>query len=171
MRATAVGSSMRAIIRTPVRGSMRAAIRAVVRMHVTPVLTTAVPGTVVVVAVPIVAEHERDDRDADLDAVGGDQHAAALVFFLQVVRGNPAAVLADDDVAPRPAVYAALDADRRAGAQSDNTRISRIRPGAQGHVRDQIALTGKGRCGRKRETTQYRGGKYTFHLPALFKPG
>src|SRR5512146_3550724 len=171
MRATAVGSSMGATVRTAVGGSMRTAIRTVARMHVTPVLAVAVPRTVVIVVVPVAAEHERNDRDADLHAVGGHEDAAALVFFLQIVRGNPAAVHAGRDVAPRPAVDAALDADRRAGAQSDNARITRIRPGAQGHVRDQIALTGKRRCGCKRGTAQYRSEKYTFHLPALFEPG
>src|SRR5512146_1173231 len=52
-----------------------------------PVVALVVPVTVVVVIVPVCAEHERDDRDADLRPVCVYVHALVVVRVLQVLAG------------------------------------------------------------------------------------
>src|SRR5689334_13899463 len=91
--------------------------RAVHEVAVLPACAVVVPAAPVVVRTPVAAECECDDRDADARAVVGDVDALAFVFLFQVGAGDPAAVRAGDDVAPFPAVDAALHGYFDAGGQ------------------------------------------------------
>ena len=106
---------------------MRTAIhgdRPVVRRYVTPAVAIVIPGTVAIMVVPIRAERECDDRNADLYSVAGHQDALALIFLLKEISGDPPAIVPRCDIAPRPAVDAAFDGDRRAGAQHRDAWIT-----------------------------------------------
>ena len=74
-----------------------------------PAAAVAVERPLPIVAVPVAAYHEADDRYADLCAVGRHQHALILIVVLQIVAGDPAAVAEGDDIAPFPTIRASLD--------------------------------------------------------------
>ncbi|GAA0709710.1 hypothetical protein GCM10009105_10360 [Dokdonella soli] len=70
------------------------------RTHVTPALAFTIPGAVAVVTFPVCAEHETDDRNADLHAISGYQNAPAPILFLKEIAGHPATIVTCGDIAP-----------------------------------------------------------------------
>src|SRR6476620_6641223 len=94
---------IRVCVRTPIHCD-----RLVVRCYVTPAIAIVIPGAAAIVVVPIRAERERDDGYADLHSVAGHQDALPLIFLLKEISGDPTTIVPRCDIAPRPAVDAAL---------------------------------------------------------------
>jgi hypothetical protein len=114
-------------------------------MHVRaaiPVIALTIEGTVGVVIAPIRTDHEAHDRQADARTVVFYVDGLVLIQVLQVARGDPAAVRANDDIAPFVTLYASLDIDADTGGNDVDGRITDIRAGAQVDVGDDDTFGG-----------------------------
>lgn len=107
-----------------------------------PFVAITIERSAAIIVVPVTADHEADDRDADLRAVFRQQHGLILVFVLNEIAGNPAAtaVVGIDHIAPFPAIGAALHVDFGTGGKLVNQRIARIGAGTQIHVAGDIGI-------------------------------
>ena len=103
-----------------------------------PALTLRIPRAKSVVIIPIAADAEGDDANADGSTVGQKRDACALVRVDDVARIQPAAMGADRHIAPAVIAHAAFNGDGNATAQDGHNRVIAGRPGPQvdlfGHV-------------------------------------
>lgn len=156
----------RSMATTPagVRARRRAVDRRARRrtMHVRaaiPVIALTIEGAVSVVIAPIRADHKAHDRQADTWAIVLHVDGLVLIQVLQVARCDPAAIRADDDIAPLVALHTALDIDADAGGNDIDGRITDIRTGTQVYVRNDNTFGRLGPCGK-------REGEYCRHQPS-----
>ena len=131
-------------------------------MHVRaaiPVIALTIEGAVGVVIAPIGTDHKAHDRQADTWAIILYIDGLVLIQVLQVTRCDPAAIRADDDIAPFVALHTALDIDADAGGNDIDGRITDIRTGAQVYVRNDNTFGRLSPCGK-------REGEYCRHQPS-----
>jgi hypothetical protein len=121
-------------------------------MHVgaaIPVIALTIEGAVGVVIAPIRADHKAHDRQADAGAIVLYVDGLVLIKVLQVARCDPAAIRANDDIAPLVALHATLDVDADTGRNDADGRITDIRAGTQVDVGDDDtvgSLSPRGKC-------------------------
>ena len=111
---------------------------------VNPALALRVPRAKPVVIIPVAADAEGNDANAEGSAIGEQRNACALVRVDDVARIQPAAMGADGDIAPAVIAHAAFNGDGNATAQDGHNRIIAGRPGPQvdlfGHISQLLSL-------------------------------
>lgn len=129
------------------------------RWSVDPVIPLRVPGIGTVVIVPIAADTERDDADADQGAEGEHGNVVALVGINDVLRVHPSPVGTGHDVTPPVVADAARDRYRDAAPQygHDGVIPGRSRPQIDvfRRIRHVLCIRSHGHCSQRcRHKTQ-----------------
>ena len=117
-----------------------------------PATAIAVERSIPIIVTPIAADHEADNRDADLCAICRHQYALILVVVLQIIAGDPAAIAKGDDIAPFPSIRAPLDGYLSADRDCGDSRIAAIRSRTQIDIGRNKAI--RGMCEQRGEKKQ-----------------
>lgn len=99
-----------------------------------PVLALWIPRAPQIVRIPVIAEGECDDADADQRAIRQHRHLGALVGIHDVARINPPAVGAGHHITPPIVAQTPLHGDRDARTQPGNDGVLHCGSGAKIHV-------------------------------------
>jgi hypothetical protein len=94
------------------------------QLAVFPLLPLPIPGTPVVIPVPIVSDRELLDSDAEARGVRVERHVTALVVISDIRRVEPSAIVSKHHIAPAPIVEAAHHLDRLIGIELHNHWIA-----------------------------------------------
>jgi hypothetical protein len=94
------------------------------QLAVFPLLPLPIPGTPVVIPVPIVSDRELNDRDTEARGVRVERHVTALVVISDIRRVEPSAIVSKHHIAPAPIVEAAHHLDRLIGIELRNHWIA-----------------------------------------------
>lgn len=132
-----------------------------------PAIAVAIERAVEVVAGPVSADHERDNRNANLAAVIRHVHRLAVVHVGDIGASHPAAIRSDDDIAPFPSGGAALYGNPGIGGQDLHDRIIGIRTGTHIHIGNEIAVRGENRGGNHHQQGGHEGPEHSFHRAIL----
>jgi hypothetical protein len=97
------------------------------RPAVYPLIPPPIPGTLVIVPVPVISNRELHDRDAEARRVRVEGNVTALVVIDDIRRIKPAAIVSKRHVAPAPVVKAAHHLDRCVGIELRHHWIAVVR--------------------------------------------
>jgi hypothetical protein len=97
------------------------------QLAVFPLLPLPIPGTPVVIPVPVVSDRELHDGDAEGRGVCVERNVAALIVINDIRRIEPSATVFKRHVAPAPIVEAAHHVDRFIGIELRNHWIAVVR--------------------------------------------
>lgn len=122
-----------------------------------PACAMTVKRTLPVMVVPVGTDHEADDRNADLRAVLGQQHAPVTIRIAHVIASDPTALATGDHVAPLPTRGAALHRDSASGGNDIDQWIAGIRSGAQAEIGGDVGVLGHGRQRCQHQQGSQRG--------------
>jgi hypothetical protein len=116
------------------------------------VIEVAVP----VMVVPIAPQRERYDREANLHPVFRQQDPSPAILEIEIAPGDPAALAAPSDIAPRVARQTAMNVNPRPGGERVDNRKTGARTRAKVQIggdeaRPRHRGRGGGKCGSSRE--------------------
>jgi hypothetical protein len=97
------------------------------QLAVFPLLPPPIPGTPVVIPIPVVCDRESLDRDAEARGVRVERDVTALVVIGDIGRVDPSAIVSECHITPAPIVEAAHHLDRLIGIELRNHRIAVVR--------------------------------------------
>lgn len=111
-------------------------------MH--PLRAPAIPRTLVIVAIPVLAYAELHDRNTEARSVRVERYVTSFVVICQIGGVQPSTIVADTDVTPAPIIKAAHHLNWGVGIELRNNRITVIRAGVD--VGDPSRLRVLGHC-------------------------
>jgi hypothetical protein len=115
---------------------------------------------VAVVVVPIRAERERHDAEAEARTIVGDQHHPAVIVVFEEAGGDPAALAERDHVAPGPVLEAADHFDRLTRGDVQHARIAPVGTGAHVDAAGGVGhVVGERQRGGRAERETDNGGR------------
>src|SRR5882757_8837645 len=87
------------------------------RPAVFPLIPLRIPGTPVVIPVPVVSDRELHDRDTEARRVCIERNVTAVIVVSDIRRIEPSAIVCKRHIAPAPIVEAAHHLDRYIGIE------------------------------------------------------
>jgi hypothetical protein len=97
------------------------------QLAVFPLLPLRIPGTPVVILVPIVSDRELHDRDAEARGVHVERHVTAVIVVSDIRCVEPSAIISKRHITPAPIIEAAHHLDRLIGIELRNHWIAVVR--------------------------------------------
>jgi hypothetical protein len=119
-----------------------------------PFIPLGVPGSPVIVPIPVVANRKLNHRDAKARCVAIERNIAVLIVIREIRRVHPSAHVFIRHITPAPIIQAAYDSNRRASVELRNLRIAVIR--------SRIHANG---CSRHRLLRRGGGGQRQYASP------
>jgi hypothetical protein len=110
------------------------------RALVFPLIPLCIPGTPVIITVPVISNRELHDGDAEARRVRVEGNVAAVVVIRHIRRVKPSAIVSKRHIAPAPIVKTAHHLDRCIGVElrHDWIAVVRTRIGADRMSRNRV---------------------------------
>lgn len=128
-----------------------------------PARALTIERTLPIMVVPVGADYEADDRNADLRTVLWQQHAPVAILVAHVIASDPTALATGDHVAPLPTRGAPLHDDPASRGNDVDQWIADIRSGAQAEIGGDVGVLGQGRQWRQHQQGSQRGQEQSLY--------